>query len=104
MTKKAIRNFGGRKSEILSGKGKIQEIFHRVLKFFENRGKSETEGKCIIVSGGMDAPDGVTTKGSRQKVQRQHVHGQKVHDIRFMTKGSRKKVHDKISRQMVHDE
>jgi len=26
-------------------------------KFFENRGKSETEGeKCIMVSGGMDAP------------------------------------------------
>jgi len=24
--------------------------------FFENRGKSETGGKCIIASGGMDAP------------------------------------------------
>jgi len=25
-------------------------------KFVGNRGKSETRGKCIIASGGMDAP------------------------------------------------
>jgi len=35
------------------GKIKIGEIFHGVQKF---RGKSETEGKCIIASGRMDAP------------------------------------------------
>jgi len=38
------------------GKGKIWEIFHGVRIFLENRGKSETGGKCIIASGEMDAP------------------------------------------------
>ena len=40
--KKIIRNFGGWKSRILSGKDKIVKIFLRVRKFFDNRGKSET--------------------------------------------------------------
>jgi len=40
----------------LSEKGKIVKIFLRVQIFLENRGKSETEGKSIMVSGGMDAP------------------------------------------------
>jgi len=37
-----------------------REIFGEKLKLgklFRNRGKSETEGKCIIASEGMDAPD-----------------------------------------------
>jgi len=40
------------KIEIFLGKGKIGKIFHGVRIFFENRGKSETGGKCIIASGG----------------------------------------------------
>jgi len=37
-------------------------------KFFENRGKSETGGKCIIDSGGMDTPElipGMTLRWDR---------------------------------------
>jgi len=52
MTKKVIKNFGGRKSENFVGKGKIGNIFLGVWKFVGNRGKSETGGKCIIASGG----------------------------------------------------
>jgi len=33
------------------------KIFRSLKFFFENRGKSETEGNCIMTSGGMDAPD-----------------------------------------------
>jgi len=40
-----------------SGKGNILEISKRILKFFENRGEIwNREGKCIMVSGAMDAP------------------------------------------------
>ena len=49
-------------SEILADES--QEIFREKLKFFrksenfsEIGGKSETEGKCIMVSGRMNAPD-----------------------------------------------
>ena len=47
MTKKiVVRNFGGWKwEEILSGKGKISEIFQKVKKIFENRGKSLNRGE-----------------------------------------------------------
>src|SRR6218665_1220443 len=55
--KKVIRNFGGWKSENFVGKGKISQTFHRVKNIFENKRKeSETGGKCIMASGGMDAP------------------------------------------------
>jgi len=37
--KKVIRNFGGWKSEMFSGKGKIFEISKRILQFFENMGE-----------------------------------------------------------------
>ena len=37
-------------------KEKIFEIFQKVKKFVENREKSETGGKCIMASEGMDAP------------------------------------------------
>src|SRR6218665_360249 len=39
-----------------SGKGKMLEIFQRILKLFENRGRNLKQGECIMVSGGMDAP------------------------------------------------
>ena len=55
--KKVVRNFGGWKWEICSGKGKMFEIFQKVPKFFENRGKSETEGKMHHGLRGMDAPE-----------------------------------------------
>jgi len=45
------------KIEKVLGKGKILTIFHRVWEFFENRGKSETGGKYIMASEGMDASD-----------------------------------------------
>ena len=38
------------------GKGNIFGIFHRVRKFVENRGKSETGGKCIMAIGGDGRP------------------------------------------------
>jgi len=56
MTKKGHKKFRRMKIEKKSGKGKICEIFHGIRKFFGNRGGSETEGKCIIALGGMDAP------------------------------------------------
>jgi|SRR6218665_1474328 len=50
--------------EIFREKGKIFEIFKKVRKFSENRGKSETEGKCIMASGGwtpLNSSNGVAT-------------------------------------------
>jgi len=50
-------------------KGKIVEIFQKVRKFFRNRGKSETGGKCIMVSGGIDAPaDSIVTRNQHYDV------------------------------------
>ena len=69
--KKVMRNFGGWKSRNFSGKGKMLKIFYRVWTFFENRGKSETGGKCIMVSGGMDAP-GINIVGEDFAWQFQH--------------------------------
>jgi len=43
------------KIQIFLGKGKILEIFHGAGKFFGNRREIWYRGKCIIVSGGMDA-------------------------------------------------
>src|SRR6218665_1865541 len=45
------------KSKILSGKGNILEIFHKVLNFFEDRRESETGGGEMHHGlRGMDAP------------------------------------------------
>ena len=55
MTKKVIRNFGGRKSEIFREKVKFGKFFTESEIFSETEGKSETWGKCIIASGRMDA-------------------------------------------------
>jgi len=41
----------------LLGKGKISEIFQKVKNFFQNRGKSETGGKCIMASEGWTPLD-----------------------------------------------
>src|SRR6218665_604411 len=46
--------FGGRKSKKFEVKSEISKIFRRFGIFLGNRGKSETEGKCIIASEGMD--------------------------------------------------
>ena len=54
--KEGHQKFWRMKIETFFGKGKMLAIFHRVIKFSENRGTSETGGKCIMVSGGMDAP------------------------------------------------
>jgi len=68
MTKKVIRNFGVWKSEIFGGKGKILKIFQRILKFVENRGKSETWGENASWSQrGMDAPDCTFGRGSEPR-------------------------------------
>jgi len=53
MTKKRSSEILADENQNFSAKGRI---FHRVKKNFKNRGKSETGGKCIMVSGGMDAP------------------------------------------------
>src|SRR6218665_1970217 len=61
MTKKRSSEIlADEKSRNFSGKGKI---FDRVRKFFENRGNLKQGGKCIVASGGMDAPGwaGITT-------------------------------------------
>ena len=50
-----------RSSEIFADENRTffrEGISKRILKCFENREKSETEGKCIMVSEGMDAPAG----------------------------------------------
>ena len=48
---KICQSIGG-KSRNFSGKGKIVKNSSKVRKNFGNRGKSETGGKCIMVSGG----------------------------------------------------
>jgi len=42
--------------KILSEKVKLGRFSMKSKFFFGNRGKSETGGKCIIASEGMDAP------------------------------------------------
>ena len=42
--------------KILLGKGQIGNVFHGVSNFFKTGWNSETGGKCIIASWGMDAP------------------------------------------------
>jgi len=53
---KVIRNFGWWNSETFYGEMWNWENFPRVWKILGNRGKSETEEKCIIASEGMIAP------------------------------------------------
>jgi len=48
--KKVVRNFGGWNVNKFSGKGEIGQISTESEKF-SGKGESETEGKCIIVSG-----------------------------------------------------
>jgi len=55
MTKKVIRNFGGRKSEFFSEKIELGKFFTSLTNFSEIGGNFN-QGECIIASGWMDAP------------------------------------------------
>src|SRR6218665_4137657 len=62
--KKNVRETGGKCTEtakigdetLKKFFGKVQKLFRKSKNFSEIVGESETEGKCIMVSGGMDAP------------------------------------------------
>ena len=57
MTKKWLSEiFADENRKIICRKGQIEKIFDEVLKIFPKQGGNLKRGKCIIASGGMDAP------------------------------------------------
>src|SRR6218665_1954826 len=55
-SKRSSETLADENRKFFLGKGEIGEIFHGVRIFFGNKGNPKQRGKCIIASGGMDAP------------------------------------------------